>query len=63
MTKEELEFRISAQYSDAIRVSQYDDKEVFVSMQVRGGSTYTVLTTAQAKELIEALSKIVEAQE
>lgn len=59
----DIEFRISAQYHDAITVSQYEDDKVWLATYVRGGHTYTTLTLDQARQLIEALSKVVEAQE
>jgi hypothetical protein len=43
---------------DRVNVSQFDDG-VWLSIQVSGGSAYTTMTVAQAKELLEALQTII----
>ena len=42
-------------------VDKYDDGEVWLSIQVAGGRAHCTLTTEQAKEMIAALTRIVEA--
>lgn len=61
MTTEDISFRIhtTMEYQH-IYVDKSDD-DVWLSVNVRGGHTHVTLTKEQAKEMIEALTKVVEA--
>lgn len=61
MTTEDISFRIhtTMEYQH-IYVDKSDD-DVWLSVNVRGGHTHVTLTKDQAKEMIEALTKVVEA--
>ena len=52
------EFSISSREGDRVFVDEHDDG-VWLSLSVRGGSAYTVLTKEQAQELIDALEKVI----
>lgn len=47
---------------EVVFVDKYDDNEVWVSVQINGGGARTTLTFDQAKEMIAALTRIVESQ-
>lgn len=58
----DLQTRIeTTERDEVVFVDKFDDGIVWLSVQVRGGGARTTLTTEQAKELIEALSRVVEA--
>lgn len=58
----DLQTRIeTTERDEVVFVDKFDDGIVWLSLQVRGGGARTTLTTEQAKELIEALSRVVEA--
>lgn len=61
MTTEDISFRIhtTMEYQH-IYVDKSDD-DVWLSVNVRGGHTHVTLTKEQAKEMIEALTRVVEA--
>lgn len=61
MTTEDISFRIhtTMEYQH-IYVDKNDD-DVWLSVNVRGGHTHVTLTKEQAKEMIEALTRVVEA--
>lgn len=53
---------LGTEYGEYLFVDRYnDDNEVWLNANVRGGSTRLVLSQADAKELIAALTRIVEA--
>lgn len=61
MTTEDISTRIhTTQEYQHIYVDSADD-DVWLSVNVRGGHTHVTLTKEQAKEMIEALTKVVEA--
>jgi hypothetical protein len=58
----DLQTRIdTTERDEVVFVDKYDDGVVWLSLQVRGGGARTTLTTEQAKEMIAALTRIVEA--
>ena len=58
----DLQTRIeTTERDEVVFVDKFDDGIVWLSVQVRGGGARTTLTTEQAKQLIEALSRVVEA--
>ncbi|UOF78464.1 hypothetical protein [Caudoviricetes sp.] len=64
MSTEELYTRIdSRDYDRRIYVDKYDDKQVWVSLQVNGGGANCVLSIEQAKAMVAALNKVIEAEE
>lgn len=59
----DLQTRIeTTERDEVVFVDKFDDGVVWLSLQVRGGGARTTLTTEQAKQLIEALSRVVEAE-
>jgi hypothetical protein len=58
--KEQLEFSIAANESRIFADSHEDG--LWLSMSVRGGSAYTTMSKEAARELIAALTAIVEAE-
>ena len=52
------EFSISSREGDRVFVDEHDDG-VWLSLSVRGGSAYTVLTKEQAQELIAVLEEVI----
>ena len=62
MTTEELSTRIhTTQEYQHIYVDEADD-DVWLSINVRGGHTHVTLTKDQARQMIKALTDIVEAE-
>lgn len=58
----DLQTRIeTTERDEVVFVDKFDDGVVWLSLQVRGGGARTTLTTEQAKQLIEALNRVVEA--
>jgi len=59
----DLQTRIeTTERDEVVFVDKFNDGIVWLSVQVRGGGAHTTLTTEQAKQLIEALSRVVEAE-
>jgi hypothetical protein len=57
----DLEFAIKThEGSHAIRISPHDEDGVWLSLSMSGCNAYTTLTLAEAKQLIHALTTIVE---
>ena len=56
-----LEFKITIDHSTKVSLDQFDDG-VWLHILTRNGTMYTTMTIDQAKEMIEALTKIVEAK-
>jgi len=46
-----------------IHVDEYTDNEIWISIQLSGGSASTSMTVAQAKQLIDSLTALVEEKE
>lgn len=64
MTTEDLQIRIKTNNRErAIFIDRFDDKELWLSIQVAGGGANCVLTQDQAREMIMALNKILETQQ
>ena len=45
-----------------IIVDEYSDDSIWLSMQLEGASFYTSMSFEQAQQLIEAINKVMEAQ-
>ena len=59
----DLQTRIeTTERDEVVFVDKFDNGIVWLSVQVRGGGARTTMTTEQAKQLIEALSRVVEAE-
>lgn len=59
MTKIDYQTRIeTTERSSVVFVDKFDDNEVWLSVQVNGGSARTVLTFEQARQMVEALNRI-----
>lgn len=62
MTEQDFQTRIlGTDYGTYLFVDKYSAEEVWLNANVRGGNTSLVLTNEQAKDLIAALIRIVEA--
>lgn len=62
MTNVEISTRIlTTQDYQHIYVDAADDDTVWLSVNVRGGHTHVTLTKEQAHQMIEALTKVLEA--
>ena len=62
MTEQDFQTRIlGTNYGSYLFVDKYSEEEVWVNANVRGGNTRLVLNNEQAKDLIAALIRIVEA--
>ena len=57
---EDLQTLVKAEEDTTVFVDRFDD-DVWLSLQIRRGSANCVLTKDQARELIAALTKVVEA--
>lgn len=55
---DKLNFSVKARDYDRVFVDEHDDG-VWLSLSVRGGSAYTVLTKEQAQELIAVLEEVI----
>ena len=63
MTAEDLQTRILGTDRDSyIFIDKYSDEEVWLNANVRGGNTRLVISNEQAKDMIAALIRIVEAK-
>ena len=61
-TEQDFQTRIlGVDHDSYIFIDKYSDEEVWLNANVRGGNTRLVLTNEQAKDLIAALIRIVEA--
>ena len=54
-----LEFTLNTRDNDRVFVDAYSEEAVWLSLATRGGSMFTVMTKEQAKELIDALQKVI----
>lgn len=61
MIDQEISTRIDVDSHSVVFVDQFDE-DVWLSIQVRNGSANCVMTKAQARKLIEALTQVVEAE-
>ena len=55
---DKLEFSIKSRDGDRVFVDDHSEDGVWLSLSVRGGSAYTVMTKEQARELIAALEQV-----
>ena len=63
MTKIDYQTRIETTTSgEVVYVDKFDEDTVWLSIQVRGGSARCTLTKDQAKDMIAALIRIVDAE-
>lgn len=60
MTEIDYTTRIDTTSNAVVFVDKFDDNEVWLSIQVAGGSANTTLTFNQAREMVEALNRILE---
>lgn len=62
-TTEDLQTRITTRDDNrTLFVDYYDDGEVWVSIQLPGGGANCVLSHDQAREMIAALNRVLEAE-
>ena len=60
-TKEDLQTRIeTTERGECVIVDKFDDNEVWLSLQIGGGSARCTLTYDQAREMIAALQRVVD---
>jgi hypothetical protein len=60
MTEIDYQTRIDAENGRVVFVDKFDDDAVWLSIQVNGGNANTTMTFDQAKQMIAALTRIVE---
>lgn len=61
---QDLYTRINTRDDDRrIFIDKYDDGQVWLSLQLNGGGSNCVLTLDQAKAVVAALNKVIEAEE
>ena len=62
-TEVDLNTRINgAEYNQYMFVDEYDENNIWLSMNVVGGRTHMTMTKESAKDLVAALIRIVEAE-
>ena len=62
-TEVDLNTRIEgAEYNQYMFVDEYDEKNIWLSLNVVGGRTHMTMTKESAKDLVAALIRIVEAE-
>ena len=62
-TTEDFHARIETSDCDrSVFVDKYDDNEVWLSIQVRGGSANCVIPRDQALAMIEAIKRVLEVE-
>lgn len=54
-----MQSTIKARDYDRVFVEEHNEDQVWLSLAVRNGSMFTVLTKEQARELIDALEKVI----
>lgn len=63
MTEIDYQTRIETTESgEAVFIDRYDEDTVWLSIQIRGGSARCTLTKNQAKDMIAALIRVVDAE-
>ena len=63
MTTEDLNTRIeTTERHNVVFVDKFDDGEVWLSIQVAGGRAHCTMTHEQAREMIAALNRVLEAE-
>jgi hypothetical protein len=56
---EDLQARIdTTEFDEVVFIDKYDDSELWLSIQVRGGGARTVLTFDQARKMVEAINRV-----
>lgn len=48
----------TTEFNEVVFVDKYDDNEMWLSIQVNGGSARTTMTFDQAREMIAAMTRI-----
>ena len=54
-----LNFSVKARDYDRVFVEEHNENQVWLSLAVRNGSMFTVLTKEQAQELIAVLEQVI----
>ena len=63
MQAEDLSTRLSTTERDrVVFVDRYDDNEMWLSIQLPGGSANCTMTFEQAREMIAAMTRVLEAE-
>lgn len=63
MTTEDLQTRIeTTERNRVVFVDRYDDNEMWLSIQLPGGSANCTMTFDQAREMIAAMTRVLEAE-
>lgn len=56
---DDLNTRITTtEFNEVVFIDKYDDGELWLSIQVNGGSARTVLTFDQARQMIAAMNRV-----
>lgn len=62
-TTEDFQTRIeTTEHNEVVFIDKYDDNELWLSIQVNGGSARTVLSFDQARQMVAAITRVLEAQ-
>lgn len=62
-TTEDFQTRIeTTERNNVVFVDKYDDGEVWLSIQVASGRAHCVMTNEQAREMVVALARILDAE-
>tara|TARA_R110000868_G_scaffold83160_2_gene235005 strand:+ start:1026 stop:1295 length:270 start_codon:yes stop_codon:yes gene_type:complete len=56
---DKLNFSVKARDYDRVFIEEHNGDQVWLSLAVRNGSMFTVMTKEQAKELIDALQEVI----
>jgi hypothetical protein len=56
---DKLNFSVKARDYDRVFIEEHNGDQVWLSLAVRNGSMFTVMTKEQAKELIAVLEKVI----
>ena len=60
--EQKLEFKIVVDNHTKISLDEYFDEGVWLHLMTRNGTMYTMMTIDQAKQMIDALTQIVNAK-
>ena len=57
---EDFQTRIdTTERNDCVFVDKFDDNELWLSIQIIGGGARTVLTFEQARQMVEAINRVI----
>jgi hypothetical protein len=63
-TVEDLQTRIeTTEFGECVFVDKFDDNELWLSVSVRGGGARCTLTYEQAREMVAAINRVLEADD